>query len=743
MQFDNNHCFSTVASRSSTSAVGFLRPDLLYPGSINKEISPSLSLTPNDSEQLFNNYPSLSIPNDQFIETTPPNIFTTVPQDSFSYFNIPSPTKEPNFVVGKGTLEKILSKYANQNVPFEIPNGSSSDSSIDAMLVDDELGDNFFANFVNDDMDAQNDFMLTSQDDVNFTPSSTSCGNPLPNAIPSSQVFPILNTPSKLHQKFSTEWYKKYPEIQSRIKALLVPMWTSLIGESIWISIFNKFDCKVYFSFFMDCSLNIILKICNKSIHSGTNWTCFDSHILEQLTRKSYIYYGTLIKDLRESITHSDPEYCTTVSWYSGFSLILHTHTTVDSLSLIYTGSTSLWSSVMEQCKSMQEIPPTLQVLTHLVKSDVAASMIPDYSFEVIKELYRDFVQFKMFINYNPDLTSQKNGYILKAYIEVENFLDTLINDIYPQLKSINDSYKSKYMVQDKTNSLIFISPSLLFDLLVRWFNVIPSYALAIGEKMSPLKRTFYLFIPAIGYAMTNVFPLLRTVMLVDPLHILHPFADFNNKLYQFSEGDVSSPQQYKYLYNLTTKLLRMINFFIARQLIIGHYLQANFNFEVNHLLLVDPINSDSRKVLRIVPPKLDTNEVEISNFGINTIINLNNYPMINSFYNWIDKDYKQIVEYENHDQKVRIKEFRSRYQDIQASAIDETFIENDNRIHDFDYETGLFTFDYKIHPLMKLYNEQQKKRYPETTLESIKTFISYFKQSVQEIRECIPSTKE
>lgn len=721
----------------SNGISSFLDNDQFYNGGNIKNKSPVLSDTPNNSEQLLSNYFRMPIPNEQPNESTPPNIFNNVPQDSFSYFNIPSDEQKPDLY--SDSLKRI---YHDYNIGFELPNGYSTESSADAMVINNEQT-NGFNGFENNDTTAWNDLFLPSVNDMSFSsPSSVANGNPLPNAIPSSQTFRMLKFPTKLGAVISNKSYQKDKLGQERVKGMLIPMWTKQNVNGIWSSVFNKsIAFKVYFSFFMDCSLNVLLKVCNKSIHSGTNLTCFTFETLEQLTRKSYNYYGSLIKDLRESISSLDPEYSTMVSWYAGFSLHLHTHTTAESIALLYSGSSSLLNNAIAKCETIEEVPPTLLILTHVLKSDVAASMIPDYQFEVIKELYEDLNEFKTFINYNQGLTSENNGYILKAYIEVMSFLKTLIEEIYPKFVAINKSYKAKYNLEDKTNNLVFISPSMLFDLLVKWFNVIPSYACSIGERMTPLKKTFYLFYPAIGIALANVFPLLRCVALVDSFYMLYPHCDFNNKLYQFTIDEVSNPQQYQYLYNLSTKLIRIINFFTNRQQIINHYLQAHYDFGNCHLELVET-NDDSsvHNIIRILPPKLDTKEIMLSNFGINTIINLNNYPMINAFFGDIQSEVKQVIEYENHAQKMRINQFRLKYKDLQSSSSDkpDSFIQNDNQLHDFDYTKGYFTFDYKIETAIQLYSLLQKKSWPQLTIESIHISLCNLELAMQEIQKSI-----
>ncbi|RLV89197.1 hypothetical protein JA1_005270 [Spathaspora sp. JA1] len=787
-----------TTSTNSTQKSHIQSPFTLQESSGNTTQTPSnltpLSETPNNSNQLFNDYLPMPIPKENDMDTTPPNIFNKVPQDSFEYFNVPFSKNDLRMAVYTDSMKKLVHENNNLQLPsyttdvFEafggdvqrqdqnqqfnlhsqlnsaLGNGNFNDLDID-MDTDNLSSDSFetsktlfnhhFGITVNDTPNVSDNIILP------FPPPETpKIGTPLPNAMINNVTLTSLEYPKRLQQSFAKELYQNEHELLlEQMNIMMSPMWTKENDEILWTSIFNKaisFD--VYFAFFMDRSLNIILKVCNKSIHSGTSVTCFTPKILEQLTKKSYMYYGSLIKNLRESIALLDIELPTAISWYASWSQFLNSYGTIDTLSLMYNGSTSLLCNVLNDCQTLEEIPPSLSVIMHIIESDIAACIVPDYKFGVIEELYKDLVDFKTFIIYNQELTTENNGYILKAFVEVENFLKELIEEIYPKMLYINGFYKSRHKDNDddtgNSDDLKFISPSILFDLLVKWLNVIPSHAISIGKNMTPLKKTFYLFFTAVGKALSNVFPCIRSVALLDALNIIHPHVDFDSKTYKFDVSQVSSEDQYQYLHNLSSKLIRIITFFNVRQSVISHYFASNSESIPNgcYILSVEAKHDKNHvalgDIIKIVPDKVNIKEVMINNFSINTIINLYNYPILNDFYTNLNDEsteLKYAIEHENHNQKIRIKEFRAKYKSngTLIPKANPEYINNDNQLHDFDYSTGSFIFDYRIDSVLEFFLKYENQSRTPRTLKKIKEMFTNFESATKELNRSIESDRQ
>ncbi|KAL6450641.1 hypothetical protein SBY92_000887 [Candida maltosa Xu316] len=564
-------------------------------------------------------------------------------------------------------------------------------------------------------------------------------GEPLPNASRSKISFKLLKYPQQFSNSNVKDFYKNNAELLNH--TLLKPKltWTREDDKLLWNSIFGaaiSFPFP-YFSFFMDRSLNVILKVCNKSLISGSNVTCFTQEIFDILVKKSFTYYGRLVKDIRESIAQY-VENSTIISWLAYWSLFIHTNSTVKVSNLILTGSASLLWNSLNEYNSLPEVHPTLAFITRAIKTEVLSTVIPDYNFDVVRQLYQDFINFKKFILYNQELTTKNNGYILKSFVDLENFLKHLIEERYPQMVKINEEYKKKYNVS--SDNIHFISPEDTFAMIVDWFNVIPSHALSVGKSMTPLKRTFYLFFAALGMSLAGVFPMLRSVFLVDPWNMVYPTTDFDTAAFEFSPNDVSSIEQFQYLSHLSKKLLRMINFFKNRRLLLLYYLKSQ-KFTEPHIEQVSS-NGSSKGIIYIKPEKIQFEEVMVTDFGVNNIINIYNYPAITKFYQQPEFDakvFKRTIDKENHDQKVRIQKFRSKYEIKNGKTNSLEYMNNNSQLHDFDYERGMFSYDYNIDPAIKALGEVHDRE--NTTIQSItsiKQEVSNFEHSQKEIANCL-----
>lgn len=124
-----------------------------------------------------------------------------------------------------------------------------------------------------------------------------------------------------------------------------------------------------------------------------------------------------------------------------------------------------------------------------------------------------------------------------------------------------------------------------------------------------------------------------------------------------------------------------------------------------------------------------------LNSFTINTIVNIYNYPKLVNFSKNLSKGSKsrKTIERENHNQKVRIAEYRAKYKNAKA---DETAKKehqtNVNHAYDFDFERGMFLFDYAVEPIVEhllkyLDNQSPKKG---LTIEELKGQILNFESS-------------
>ena len=795
---EDENLLGSSAPGTSTSSSNFVTN---LSGSLHS--SPN-SDSPNNINQITPNYIPISIPNeDQSV--TPPDIFENVPQDRIQYYvEIPSGTEDLRTAVYKDSIRKI-SHVRND---FDLPT-FSSDSSCDNnqpeqrqpqyeqghqpvsasdqhhMLpplsqqqnynndnnntyqnVNNTLGDPF-----NSEVDFDIGYESQSSDDFSHSralfarhfgivipkskesgerqilpsPRPVKIGDPLPNAINSVVSMDMLKYPKEYLNSTAKEYFNNNQELLER--SLLSPRnsWTKDDNKLIWTSILSGAISSLFpnFSFFIDRGLNVILKVCNRSLASITSDTCFTNETFDILVKKTFTSYGRLIKDLRESIGRNI-EGSTILSWFSCWSLFIHSSSTAKASNLVLIGSTSLLKNCLNDYGSISEIHPTIAFIIRAVRLKSLCAKLPDYKIDVIEGLFHDVVQYKKFVIYNQNLTTKNNGYILKSFVDLENFLDDLINNKYPRFKKLDEAYKKKYNLP-LNEGVQFISPNDIYSMIIDWFNIVPSHALSVGKTMTPLKRNCYLFFIAIGISLASIFPYVRSVFLVDPWNMVFPRSDFDNQLYEFTREDVDDDGQFEYLSLLSKKLLRIINFFMTRRLLIYTGINQMSVLQSNETYLekCEPLDG-YENVIYIKPTKAKFNEVQLSDFSVNTIINAYNYPMIDLK----EEKYKvmrNLVSTENHAQKARIKQLRAKLQINDNEKENGNGNENNNGNisagqivgNDFNYNIGLFAYDFNVQPLLNEMANVMIELKP-TSIDQIKQELQNFENSQKEVGKCV-----
>ena len=78
--------------------------------------------------------------------------------------------------------------------------------------------------------------------------------------------------------------------------------------------------------------------------------------------------------------------------------------------------------------------------------------------------------------------------------------MQQLIENIYPRMVKLDNDYKKYEVPSEQMDRGISFSPEELFSIVVNWFNIVPGYALSVGKTMTPLKRTYYLFMPLLRW---------------------------------------------------------------------------------------------------------------------------------------------------------------------------------------------------------------------------------------------------
>ena len=98
--------------------------------------------------------------------------------------------------------------------------------------------------------------------------------NPLPNAIISRTTFPKLVQAKRLRNTYLGKIFKSIRNrnvkslVNLEFNSIFSPVWTNANADSFWVSVYNQaVVLEVYFSFFMDRSLNVLLKTCNVTLN--------------------------------------------------------------------------------------------------------------------------------------------------------------------------------------------------------------------------------------------------------------------------------------------------------------------------------------------------------------------------------------------------------------------------------------------------------------------------------------------
>lgn len=781
----DDHLLVSSAPGTSSSSSNFIanRPSSLHS-------SPN-SDSPNHINQIMPNFIPISIPNeDQSV--TPPDIFQNVPQDKIQYYvELPSAADDLRTAVYKDSIKKIShvrndfdlptfssdSSYDNQpefNPPPQIDtydpqqqmppplsqqrqqqnyNNDTNKSASFSSQVDFDVG---YESQSSDDFSHSRAVFAehfgvvipkskqTGQMDIFPSPNQVEIGDPLPNAINSPVSMKMLKYPKEYLNTSVKDYYTNNRELLE--KSLLSPrnIWTKRDDKLIWTSIFSGAIARPFpnFSFFIDRGLNVIMKVCNRSLASVTSDTCFTPEIFDILVKKSYSSYGGLIKDLRQSIGQYI-ESSTVLSWFSCWSLFIHCNSTAKVSNLLLTGSTSLLRNSLNDYKSITDIHPSIAFIIRAIRVNTLCARAPDYKFDIIEELYHDVVQYKKFVIYNQNLTTKNNGYILKSFVDLENFLYDLINVKYPRIKKLDEAYKKKHNLT-LHEGVEFISPNEIFSIIVDWFNTVPSHALSVGKSMTPLKKNCYLFFISIGVALASIFPCMRNVFLVDPWNVIFPRTDFDNELYEFTREDVGNTDQFEYLSVLSKKLLRIINFFLNRRLLIYSVINRMKVLQPNETYLesCEPIEGYDN-VIHIKPPKFKFTEIPLPDFSVNNIINVYNYPMPD-FNEEENNKWKSIISKENHDQKARINQLRGKFQnndnhqkheksDVENSDVNAGQVVGNG----FNYSLGMFAYDFNIKPLLDEMTESMVELKP-ISIEEIKQELDNFENSQKEVGKCV-----
>lgn len=545
-----------------------------------------------------------------------------------------------------GYKNRDVYSHSQLDVPPPLQFSYTNDVFSDDMIAE-KIPSGFRPNeYMNDiNVELQNSPTYLLEHEISKT-HPVSIGSPLPNAISSPQTFTLLKIPFKYQNFFLRRYLKYYRNsfkylVNQEYRSYFAPTWNKTTFSSFWTSLYNQaMVLDMYFSFLMDRSLALLYRTCDvitnsnivvsdpsDAVYNKKEGSTFTKRDLSLFANKSYVYYGAAIRDIRKSINNVHIEYPTKLSLFSTWSNLIHVHSNIHTFCLMSCGTSSLSVKILTEANSIDDVTPTIKVMFDNFNRFCTGALVPDYPFDIMLELYCDFLEFKNFVGENGKNMEEKKergislqgGLTRHDFYELKTFLEELINDYYPKIKQINDYYKLQKTINDNSSNIYFTSTSLLYNLLTSWVMKLPSSLYSLGSHCSPSNKVLYLFYFAVGKALFHVLSPIRSIMIVDTCHIFCPKVDFDPTIFM-PQSEILDHELYQFLKTLCTKLSRVILFFNHRLSLYASYLSNHTSLHEEYLRFIpreeESDAPDYKDVLQILPPKMNTRERFITSFG-------------------------------------------------------------------------------------------------------------------------------
>lgn len=534
---------------------------------------------------------------------------------------------------------------------------------------------NQFINFEN-----QNINLMT----INELPRGNRKCTPLPNAE--------MNT-----SKFKKLDYKGFRAKQPRNAYYYAPVWNTALSRQVWLGMLTEgFQNKIYNSFLLDkalglliCNLNILLtsdylKNFHNTYYLNHNQPTeedmfYNETLLHKFISKSYVYYGNLIKEIRESLNKYHVEYTIKISLFSAYSSYFLLNSSVNTLVTLNRSTASLLNKFIHETNDFNQLTSYVKYLTDLLHNHVNTCLIPDINFDIIEIVYDHFKNFKKFLIVSTSLyQSLQSSQLIRDFlpkhdcIEFEDFLNFLIHKFYPKAKSINS------MCSKGSKDLRFVSYNMFFELINKWFKMLPAITNSMGSKIGVLQRVFYLFFIVTGKLLNQMFSPIRSILNIDCTNVLFPVIDFDYKMYKIDlKKDNLNQDQFTYLDKLSKNLLRLVTYCNNRTLLYGHYLSNDAVLEREYIRLVAPDQSD---IVEILPQKLELGEKFLD----------------------VNKDLEFSLTFENFPKFPEFADYPPEFFEVNTNN------EYDDG-EDFDYDVGLYKTDFNPAKLIDRFLNNQK----------------------------------
>ncbi|KAM9934799.1 hypothetical protein OXX80_005622, partial [Metschnikowia pulcherrima] len=414
---------------------------------------------------------------------------------------------------------------------------------------------------------------------------------------------------------------------------------------------------------------------------------------LDFLTSKSFVTYGRVIRELRNSINLYSPEFPARMSLFSAWACYTNPRSDLDTFGLMVRGTLVLFKNTLTQCIAEHISVFSMHREFSIFEQCVRQSLFPDYNLNVIRNLVVEFHKYKSFVDKLVGL--HEDGYDLDLELvsvicdpifrhdfhELNKFLERLMNKFLPQILAQNSHYKelNNYEADD---NIYFASPSLLFKLTYDWFYSYPDEKMYMSSKTNPLKKVMYMFYQAFGKSFSSAFSPIKSVSLADMCNITCTKVGM-----EFLKPDRIETETYKPLRRILQNLMRTTRFFEARSKLLSWRIIDMSVLDGEFVKPAPSVSSmvwEHNDVVQILPEKLRVREKQIENFAQTTFA-AHNYPFFEELY--ADPFTVNLIHLET---------------ERQHNALQ-------NEPYSFDYTLGLANHDFNPNKIVDHYSAKRK----------------------------------
>ena len=546
----------------------------------------------------------------------------------------------------------------------------------------------------------------------------------LPNCVFKVTKFKILDVPNHLKSNLYEQTVKDLKQVGAHIQfstsvksEFMRPVYVEREFSMLWVEIFLRATVyELFFIYFIDKSINILMRASEKIVNgdiiyspnldssrsssvSSLDGSGRKSHFfynkddLDFLTSKSFVTYGRVIRELRNSINLYSPEFPARMSLFSAWACYTNPRSDLDTFGLMVRGTLVLFKNTLTQCIAEHISVFSMHREFLIFEQCVRQSLFPDYNLNVIRNLVVEFHKYKSFVDKLVGL--HEDGYDLDLELvsvicdpifrhdfhELNKFLERLMNKFLPQILAQNLHYK-ELNNYDADDNIYFASPSLLFKLTYDWFYLYPDEKMYMSSKTNPLKKVMYMFYQAFGKSFSSAFSPIKSVSLADMCNITCTKVGM-----EFLKPDRIETETYKPLRRILQNLMRTTRFFEARLKLLSWRIIDMSVLDGEFVKPAPSVSSmvwEHNDVVQILPEKLRVREKQIENFAQTTFA-AHNYPFFEELY--ADPFTVNLIHLET---------------ERQHNALQ-------NEPYSFDYTLGLANHDFNPNKIVDHYSAKRK----------------------------------